>query len=206
MQGDGPGTLTSMHLPNPSKEVIRYIAKPAETRKGAVANVLELILDYIIEFLDYQTFIHCHKVLSKTVKTAGIGAYADRYAVQLPWRRALKEAATHAQQTISSEPWTEQDPRCCSECCPYSRKTGLWTKRGPEGWDIFGDNKLGHLGMRPCIHFVHLKRTVGGVCKKWHVVCSERCFIRVKMALETIKLHTKQDYGIVIGVGPTEWW
>ena len=100
MQGDGPGTLTSMHLPNPSEEVIRYIAKPAETRTG-----VELILDYIIEFLDYQTFIHCHKVLSKTVKTAGIGAYADRYAVQLPWRRALRARLGSVIPKQGQYPW-----------------------------------------------------------------------------------------------------
>ena len=228
MQGDGPGTLTSMHLPNPSEEVIRYIAKPAETRTG-----VELILDYIIEFLDYQTFIHCHKVLSKTVKTAGIGEKAERYAAQLqcyaqPWREALKEAATHAKLTISSEPWTVRNPRCCSERCPYSRKTGLWLPASEmvsqqnlwwrnlmteNAWNLVTEEWAENLtekrpqeeideffGYRPFGPIPGEVDRIDKSGKKWYVVCSELCFIRVKVALETIKLYTKQNFGIVIGV------
>ena len=228
MQEDGPGT--SMHLPNPSPYVKRVIAKPAETRKGAVATNVHELFHYIMEFLDYQTFIHCHKVLSPTVKTVCSGACADRYAQQLqcyaqPWREALKEAATHAKLTISSEPWTVRNPRCCSECCPYSRKTGLWlpasemvsqqnlwwrnlmTEKRDLVTEEWAENLTEKRSQEKISSYIFADREffpfpaeVGRDGKKWYVVCSELCFIRVKVALETIKLHTKQNFGIVIGV------
>ena len=159
------------------------------------------------------TLNHCH----------GIRLFEQRKFVPL-----LQQAASYAMEEISSQPWDETNPRCCSERCKHSRRTGvyvprhtpivgltpeeitatqnLWWKNyertpswGTADWARADPQMRVSEWMRRYAYGLS-GREVDTAPKDFYVVCCAECYQRVRKKLEILSQYKQQYFEVVIGV------
>ena len=137
--------------------------------------------------------------------------------------KPLQQAASYAKEEISSQPWDETDPRCCSERCEHGRKTGVYVPRHTpiRGltpaeitttqylWWQNDEREVSWGRTDPQItvseymrrHAYRLfGRQIDTAPKDFYVVCCAECYHRVHQKLEIISQYKRQHFEIVIGV------
>ena len=156
---------------------------------------------------------HCRALDNYSMKQA-------RASIMRELNAKREEAARLAQQMISQNGWSEEDPHCCSlHCCNnFKKKTGIWTPPHvvsadelPEGARldeiVWWQNKPYVRNNYPTSY---KQQKLSTMMEQWkrlnrieycYVVCSESCYYDVQQPLETIHWRSRKEFHTFLGVG-----